>query len=311
MASVPGSLESFKTATTALCVMALREAGEHSAHDKGLAYIVTHADNRRDTGMLIYNIWANMYCLQAMALELRDNPDPAMQVAAQNQIKKLEQYETHVGGWNYYDFLAHTEHVSLGPTSFNTATGLVALWEARKSGLAVPQPMVDRALHRLAGMQLPDGTYLYDEDLKYAPRMPVNRSRGASGRTQACNYARWLWNEPKVGLDEALRGLAILDRDQDWLKFGRKRPWPHESWYQVSGYFYYYGLYYGGQLLDRLPEPQHAKYSQLLQDMILPYQEPDGSWWDYTMWDFHKPYGTAYALMTLMRCSKPAPSENH
>jgi len=35
---------------------------------------------------------------------------------------------------------------------------------------------------------------------------------------------------------------------------------------------------------------------------MLPYQESDGSWWDYAMWDYHKPYGTAYAIMTLLRC---------
>ena len=35
---------------------------------------------------------------------------------------------------------------------------------------------------------------------------------------------------------------------------------------------------------------------------ILPYQDKDGAWWDFAMWDFHKPYGTAYAVMTLLRC---------
>jgi hypothetical protein len=35
---------------------------------------------------------------------------------------------------------------------------------------------------------------------------------------------------------------------------------------------------------------------------VLPHQESDGSWWDFAMWDFHKPYGTAFAVMTLLRC---------
>ena len=36
LASVPGSLDAFRVAATALCVMALREAGERRASDRGL-----------------------------------------------------------------------------------------------------------------------------------------------------------------------------------------------------------------------------------------------------------------------------------
>ena len=31
-------------------------------------------------------------------------------------------------------------------------------------------------------------------------------------------------------------------------------------------------------------------------------QEKDGSWWDYPFYDYHQPYGTAFALMSLYRC---------
>ena len=35
---------------------------------------------------------------------------------------------------------------------------------------------------------------------------------------------------------------------------------------------------------------------------MLDRQEKDGSWWDYPLYDYHQPYGTAFALMTLHRC---------
>ena len=41
---------------------------------------------------------------------------------------------------------------------------------------------------------------------------------------------------------------------------------------------------------------------RLADEGILPNQDPDGSWWDFAMWDYHKPYGTAFAIMTLLRC---------
>jgi hypothetical protein len=34
-------------------------------------------------------------------------------------------------------------------------------------------------------------------------------------------------------------------------------------------------------------------------------QDADGSWWDYPLYNYHQPYGTAYALMTLHRCRRP------
>ena len=36
--------------------------------------------------------------------------------------------------------------------------------------------------------------------------------------------------------------------------------------------------------------------------LLLSQQEPDGTWWDYPLYDYHQPYGTAMAIMTLMNC---------
>ena len=85
---------------------------------------------------------------------------------------------------------------------------------------------------------------------------------------------------------------------------GRKRPWPHESWYQTSGYYYYFDHYYAARLIEKLPTPRRADYAKRLTEVVAPHQEPDGSWWDYAMWGYHKPYGTAFAIMTLLRCER-------
>ena len=55
-------------------------------------------------------------------------------------------------------------------------------------------------------------------------------------------------------------------------------------------------------MLKKLSPELRGKYAQQLADWIVPLQETDGSWWDYAMWDYHKPYGTAFALMTLLEC---------
>ncbi|HSU66625.1 MAG TPA: hypothetical protein VLJ39_07125 [Tepidisphaeraceae bacterium] len=302
--SVPGSLDSFRIGTTSLCVMALRELGETKAHDKGLEYLLTARDPRRDTGDLIYNTWAHIYLLQAMAEEMPHNPDPRIRKVAEREIQDLVRYATFKGGWNYYDFDAHTQHPSLGPTSFGTAAGLVALYEAKQAGLDVPDKLVKQSVKQLEECRLPNGVYLYGSDYKYIPRLRANLPKGAVGRTQPSNYALRLWGWDKITKLEIREGLDLFFADHVFLDMGRKRPYPHESWYQTSGYYYYFDHYYAARLFEMLDAGDKEKYAPRLVAAVLPHQEPDGSWWDYAMWDFHKPYGTAFAVMTLLRCEQ-------
>jgi hypothetical protein len=308
---VPGSHDAFRVATTALCVMALREVaiadpslpGVQSAHDKGVNYLVESGQARRDSGDLLYNVWAHTYALEALAIEMRENPDPKIVAAAQWNLDRMIRYATYMGGWNYYDFGAQTQQPSLAPTSFGTAAGLVALWEARKSGLDVPQKLVDMTLHRLEDCRLPNGVFLYGYDYRYIPRIPANMSRGAVGRTQPANYALWLWGVPQVDEARVRQSLDLFFENHVYLEMGRKRQYPHEAWYQTSGYYYYFDHFYAAKLIERLPAAERNEYWLKLAEVVAPHQEPDGSWWDYAMWDYHKPYGTAFAVMTLLRCA--------
>ena len=303
--SVPGSLDSFRVATTALCVMALREVGETTAHDKGVRYLIEHGEAKRQTGDLLYNVWAHTYALQCLAIEMRTNKDPRVAAMANWHLERMRRYATYVGGWNYYDFKAKTAQPALGPTSFGTAAGLVALYEARQSGLDVPQQLIDSSIRRLAECRLPNGAYMYGSDYKYIPRIPANQIKGAVGRTQPANYALWLWGAPKIDETSATSGLDQFVENHDFLEMGRKRQWPHESWYQTSGYYYYFDHYYAACLIEKLTPSLRKTYAKAVAQYVAPHQEPDdGSWWDYAMWDFHKPYGTAFAIMTLLRCDR-------
>ena len=299
---LPGSLDSFRIGTSALAVMALRETGETKAHDKGLEYLLNVPDAKRDQGDLIYNTWAYIYRLQALVEEMPKNHDPRIKEVAQREIEMLDRFSTYLGGWNYYDFHIQAQHPGMGPTSFGTAAGLVSLFEAKQAGLKIPQSLVDHSVAQMEKMRLPNGVYLYGSDYKYIPGLPANRTRGAVGRTQPANYCLKLWGWDKLGKKELRDGLDLFFEDHAFLDMGRKRPYPHESWYQTSGYYYYFDHYYASRLFEMLDPPDKQKYAPKLIAAVLPHQEPDGSWWDYAMWDFHKPYGTAFAIMTLLRC---------
>jgi hypothetical protein len=301
---VPGSMDAFRVGTTALCVMALKEAGEKEAHDKGLEYLIHYGEARRDSGDLLYNTWAHTYALQALAIEMRDNKSPELAKAAAWHLDRLQRYETYMGGWNYYDFDVGSATPSMEPTSFGTAAGLVALWEAKQAGLNVPQRMIDRAIHRMVEMRLPNGAYLYDVGARYIPRSVFNLPRGSVGRTQACNFSLLVWANPKIGQKEIMQGMELFEKEHDFLQMGRQRPLPHDSWYATAPYYYYFGHYYAARLVEGLSGEAKEKYGKVVADGVLKYQESDGSWWDFPMWDYHKPYGTAFAVMTLRRCIK-------
>ena len=95
----------------------------------------------------------------------------------------------------------------------------------------------------------------------------------------------------------------LFARDM-WLDLARKRPVPHDSYYSVAGYFYYFGHYYAALAIDELPLEERGPHFDQLAARLLPLQEKDGSWWDYPLYNYHQQYGTAFVLMAQAR-SRP------
>jgi len=317
-APVPGAHHAFRAAVTSLCVSALIEVGDsrpavQRAIERGEAWIVRHLRKlRRATPRAIYNTWGHAYGIQALARMIKRRPGDTTRrqrfaKLIEEQIDLLARYESVFGGWGYYDFRARTQKPSSSPTSFLTATVLVALDEAKEVGLAPPQRLIARAVATIHRQQKPDFTYLYSESSKWRPMYVINRPGGSLGRSQACNVALRRWGDERI-TDEVLKTwLNRLFARNLWLDIGRKRPVPHESWFQVAGYFYYYGHYYAALCIEELKPNERRYFQNHLAYILLQRQEKDGSWWDYPLYDYHQQYGTALALMSLERCrERPA-----
>ena len=166
----------------------------------------------------------------------------------------------------------------------------------------MPEGVVKRAVASIERQRKPDFSYLYGDYLKWQPHHPVNLKSGSLGRTQSCNCALRIWGVADI-TDEVL--TANLDRlfaRNWWLDIGRKRPVPHESYFAVAGYFYYFGHYYAALCIELLPEADRGSQQDQLAFLLLRLQEKDGSWWDYPLYNYHQQYGTAFAIMSLARC---------
>jgi hypothetical protein len=310
---VPGAHHAFRAATTSLCISALIEVETSdpqatAAIERGEAWLMKHLDQlRRATGSAIYNVWGHGYSIQALVRMHRRHADDTTKQAEiikaiESQLDMLSRYESVDGGWGYYDFRYQGNQPTSDSISFVNGAVLVALAEARGIGVEPPHRVVRRAIAATNRQRKPDFSYLYGEYLKYQPMRGINRPGGSLGRSQCCNAALRLWGDDTITDNVIKNWLYRLYVRNGWLDIGRKRPVPHESWMQVAGYFYYFGHYYGAVCLDLLPNQDRGPYQAMLAKLMLDRQEKNGSWWDYPLYDYHRPYGTGFALMTLKRC---------
>ncbi len=309
----------FRLAVTSLCISAIIETGGDTPQTRAAlrdaeSYLLEHLPQlRRATADAMYNVWAHGYGLQAlvrMRARAKDEPATIKKIDAliAQQFDRLTAYESVDGGWGYYDMRVGSKKPASSSISFVNATVLVAFHEAKLAGIEPPKKLVTRALAALKRQHLPDGSFLYGEYLKNTPRRGINRPGGSLGRSQAGNIALRLWGDKKITDQVLIDWLDRLYARNDWLGIGRKRPRPHEAWFQVAGYFYYYGHYYAALCLEQVPAENRPRLQDHMATIIMKYQEKDGSWWDFPFYDYHQQYGTAMGLMIMQRCLKTRPS---
>ena len=314
-APVPSAHHGFRVAITGLCVSALIEAGGDSpavtkSIKRGEAYLAENLPKlKRSALRALYNNWAHAYGLRALVRMYDRIPGDKIRrerilKLASGQIDFLKRFESLGGGWGYYEFDYHTQRPFGLTTSFLTASVVIALIEARGIGVEVPQALIDRAKSRIVNQQNPDFTYTYSRSWTKRRAGSINRPAGSLGRSQACNLALRVSGDPKITDDVLRTWLDWICARNGWLSRARKFPRPHESWFAVAGYFYYYGHFYAAGCIEQIPASQQGFYQDHLAGILMPLQEKDGSWWDFPLYDYHQQYGTAMAIMSLHRCRR-------
>ncbi|MBI3098842.1 MAG: hypothetical protein HYY93_11470 [Planctomycetes bacterium] len=305
------SFRAFQVATSALCCTALIEPSRGDlrvteALGRGVQFLLGAPATGRATGDTFYDTWAHCYLLQAVSEVARDprfEPlRPRLQEIVDREIAILDRMQGGEGGWGYYDFgFALSKPTGNESTSFLTGAVLVALHEAEEAGFTVPGHMTKRGRICLERLRLGDGAYIYGTYAQFGPERLYNRVKGSLGRTQAGNMGLVACGSSVVGEKELRTGLDHLFAQHHFISMGRGRPYPHEAWYYTAGYYFFFGHYYAARCIDHLPEADRARYRTLLRDHLVPLQDPEGSFFDFPLYGYHKPYGTALALMALQR----------
>lgn len=309
---VPSGPLAFRIGTTSIDIMALLMVAPNDpriqkATSKATEWLIRELPRLcRPNTLVLYNVWGHSYALQAlssMAYHHRDKPQlvARYKAVAEKQLERLNIYSNLKGGWGYYEFDNITVRPSCFSMSFTTAAILASMKEAEiVFGLKPNETVRGKAINLLERLRTPEGTYLYGDHLRrQGEAMPVNRHMGSLGRTIAANYALSCYDVPYADASNIENGLDWMWARNGWLLIAKKWPIPHESYANNAGYFAFFGYYYAGLSLNKLPREKQARHATLLAKILLPQQEPKGYWWDFPMMDYHRQYGTGFALMAL------------
>lgn len=325
MCPYPEGPRSFRTASTSLCLIGLltsplrEEQPVREATDRAVQYLLTTLPllKRGDTHTVL-GVWGHAYGLSALSKAARNIPQDSelyaqLKKVAAMQIKALDDMADVQGGWGYYTFDGFSKRPMGTPTSFLTATVLIAYKDAEQAFQLKPDARIlKRAVMCLEKQRTPAGAYVYSLPHAYYPGRTINRHTGSLARTPAGDLALIQYDPEFISRRQLEDGLERLWSRSGWLTLAAKKPIPHESFAGNAGYFVYYGYYYAARCFDQVPAERLPRHAAHLADDMLPMQETDGSWWDFPLYNYHKFYGTGYALYSVSRAwdalyGKPAP----
>lgn len=320
--SNPETHRSWTIATTGLACMALmdlpKEASTEAALKHGMDYLTSSPRLKRPSDWDTDNTWGYVYGFAALTKAAAHprlgtgNRRVAIEARGKAFLKQLWDYQTPNGGWAYYDDETKTVRPSWG-TSFQTAVAILAILDAKDLGWEIEERRLRRAVDALWKCRLPDGSYTYS--IETIPSLDagigIDRVRGSLSRIQVCNLALMRAKDAGFEIDltdaDLMSGLKLLFREHHYLDIARGRPYPHEAYHYNSGYFYFFGHYYAGLVIERLGDRARDRYLPALVHEIGKTQSPDGSMIDYFMNDYGRPYGVAYGIGGLIRARPSAP----
>ncbi|MBC8368828.1 MAG: hypothetical protein H8E25_02415 [Planctomycetes bacterium] len=305
---------SWHVATAGIAAMALMAQPSTEVLDASLLrtvdYLCTSAPVKRPDDWDTDNTWAYVYSLCALTRAashqavIRTNRGSMVAQRAQSIMQQLYKYQSPMGGWAYYA----DETKAVRPnwaTSFQTAVAVIGLLEAKQLGWNVDEHRLQVAIDTLIHCRLPDGSYTYSVEI--IPRLDagvgIDNVKGGLSRIQSCNYALYkaaqMGYTSPIGIDELQTGLDQLFSNHHYLDIARGRPFPHEAYHYNSGYFYFFGHYYAGQILELLPLASAEKYFASYVNSVVKTQHGDGSMLDFFMGAMGKEYGAAFGVAGL------------
>lgn len=266
------SLPNVHMAVTALAALALREW--RGADRAGRALQRAEAYLRDESRIAEIDedeiVWAQAYRLMYFARA-------GDRATASRMARALARQQDPRGAWRH-------EY----PNPFVTATALLALDEARRAGVEVPEAVFQRGADALASARDHRGVFSYGFPGRGAD------IRGAAGRMPLCELAlfrcgRSTKEDLAAAVDASFRHHELLERVRKYDD--------HADPWRNGGFFFWYDQW--GRAMAAAASGQSAALERQRR-IVLETAEIDGCWVDSH--ELGRVYGTAVALLTLRLC---------
>lgn len=312
--SNPEAHRSWRVATTGVDVWALTMVDELAAPldeeavaalHRGVEYLVANADLKRVSARETWNNWGYLYALHGLSAAANSRHfarSPIRQQIAEavgGNLDGLRAWQSLNGGWGYLESspATQTPRRSMG---FMTAAAILAMDEARRAGFTIDDEVFARGVKAVQRCHLPNGAYSYTVmTIPHRHRSnSINDVKGSLTRIAISDLARLAGGET-LREEDLLWGLEQFFEHHRFVEIALYRRYPHEVFYQNSGYFYLFGQCYSAMLIERMPADVQAQMWPRLREQVIRTQGADGAMWDYVMLAYHKPYGTGYGLIAL------------
>ncbi len=186
-APLPGAHHAFRAGASGLALSGLLDSADPrpevlAAIDKAAAWTAAELPKlRRADPTTTYNVWGHAYGLRAITRLYQREKNPANKAQwarlAQEQVDLANRYEDVNGGWGYLDLFDNvtTQKPSGLPTSFTTATVLLAMAEARDvMGVKLDDKIVNHSIASINYQRTPDFSYTYAFSHRMRPRSPIS-----------------------------------------------------------------------------------------------------------------------------------------
>lgn len=257
--------------------------------------------------------WAHCYGLRFLlaakkASAVGDAQKPAVDAAIAFYLDALKKTEIpKVGGWQYARGPGLENPCPTSP--FMTAPCLMALLEAKESGLEVSDELIARTVKALEITRGESGYVAYNASRQ--TRDDTGQIPGAIGRMCAVEAAL-----ARAGKGDAKRLRFAVDKFFEFwpeLEKRRKKTGTHVAPYGVAPYYFFYAFTHAAQAIEFLPEADRPELRAKFRELLFKVRDEDGTWND-RVFPRSASFGTAMSVLALAeagvpRAAAPAPAQ--
>lgn len=307
----------YRVGGTSIAGMALLTApgfADDAARKDAVARAIDFVANSRDEPLLSpvyggsYDVrgWAHCYGLRFLlaakkANAVGDAQKPAVDAAIAFYLDALRKTEIPtVGGWQYARGPGLENPCPTSP--FMTAPCLMALLEAKASGLEVGDDLVARTVKALEITRADSGYVAYNATRP--TRDDVGQIPGAIGRMCAVEVAL-----ARAGKgDEKRIRFAVEKFFEFWpeLEKRRKKQGTHLAPYGVAPYYFFYAFNHAAQAIELLPESDRPALRAKFREILFKVRDDDGTWND-RVFPRSAAFGTAMSVLALAESAQARP----